>query len=228
MTKLLLSATALTALSFSALAADLPKRDAAPLAPVAVFTWTGFYMGGQAGVSQIRNLFSDIDRTVGADVDDVARKTGTGGGVHAGFNHQHGAYVFGVEADVEASSLRYGFTSSQGWGYRAKLGVQGSLRARVGYAFDRTLVYATGGLAAGNASVTYFYLVPETFSNTRIGWTLGSGVEYAVSTHWTARLEYRYTALAKASNSPVLAWTQYRDEQSASLQTARVGVSYKF
>ena len=83
-------------------------------------------------------------------------------------------------------------------------GVQGSVRARAGYAFGRFLPYVTGGVAIGSFytdaqvfgtdldGVTNF-AASGTKSATRVGWTFGAGVEYAVNNHWSLRAEYRYT-----------------------------------
>ena len=83
--------------------------------------------------------------------------------------------------------------------------IQGAIRARAGYALDRLLIYVAGGAAFGRFSTTSFiggidflsgrtsYFASGNRSTTRVGWTLGGGVEYAVNDHWSARVEYRYS-----------------------------------
>ncbi len=79
--------------------------------------------------------------------------------------------------------------------------IQGSIRGRVGIAWDRALLYATGGVAFSgfNNSITDTtgFVAPAgtsaSFSNTRVGWTVGGGIEYAITNNWSVRAEYRYS-----------------------------------
>jgi outer membrane immunogenic protein len=187
MIKTLLAGTALFLVPFGAGAADLPVRTPAPAPVVAapIFTWSGVYMGVQGGWQQQRDHYSDdfvavpagqappgaIDPSRGFASFGTTKKNGFIGGAHAGYNHQIGSLVVGVEADIEGTNLKYGyqdkFSPIDGngpqqipvggiWGYNARIGVQGSLRARIGYAFDKALLYATGGLAVADVSHTIY------------------------------------------------------------------------
>ncbi len=259
----LLAGTALSLLSFGALAADLPVRSSAPAPVMAapIFTWSGFYVGVQGGWQQQRDQYSDNYISVPegqlppggqAPANDftsfgTTSKNGFIGGAHAGYNHQLGSFVVGLEGDIEGASLKYGyqnpgFVPSGGntppqapppigvWGYNAKINVQGSLRARLGYTVDRALLYVTGGLALADVTHTIYDEAPpafsQTFSGIKAGWTLGAGVEYALATNWSARLEYRYTDLGRISNA-VADW-QATARNELTSHAVRVGVSYRF
>ncbi len=102
------------------------------------------------------------------------------GGAYAGYNFQvNPNWVVGLEGDIVATNK-----SSNGW--------DSTLRGRVGYAYDRYLFYGTGGLAFGD-------IKNGGASATKTGWTLGAGIEAALTSNMTARLEYRHTDLGSAS-----------------------------
>lgn len=222
--KTLLGASAaalLLATAGSAFAADLPSvapYEAA--APAGYYDWTGFYVGAQVGYA-----FADSD--FGGDAD------GFVGGVHAGYNYQINNWVVGVEADVEYSDA----SASGAVVLPAPAGLtafgidnewNGSVRARLGYAFDRVLVYATGGVAFGGFDVRATNgLISSSDSATHVGWTVGAGVEYAITQNVTARAEYRYTDLGD-KNYTFAAPVGTVNFDAADIHTVRVGVSYKF
>ena len=115
----------------------------------------------------------------------------------------------GVEGDVDGSSINKSVTVAPAQigflplTFNANLNVQGSIRGRVGYAFDRALIYATGGIAFGGVSSSL--TTPTTFDtmpNTRVGWTVGRGLEYAVTDNWSIRAEYRYTDFGRTLMHP--------------------------
>jgi outer membrane immunogenic protein len=110
---------------------------------------------------------------------------GFGGGVYTGYNKQDGQIVYGVEADMNYSGIEKSYK-----GVEADQGLNGSLRARVGYDLSPALVYATGGLAATNLEVTD---KTSDSNKTLLGVTLGAGVETKITESITARTEYRFT-----------------------------------
>jgi len=252
MKKLLLSATALVALTAAASAADLPSRRApAPvIAAVPLFTWTGFYVGAQAGYAWGENETSLFFDGAAVDTDGLGDFDNDGfvGGVHAGYNVQFGSFVVGLEADIEAAGIDGDLTVTDptlpGYaaGVSSDINFQGSLRARAGVAFDRALLYVTGGLAFANIEHTYSATLPvgnvfgvpagtysESFDDTEWGWTLGAGVEYAFTNNLTARIEYRYSQIDDLSHdlTPVFNGTTSNDVETE-FHTIRAGLSCKF
>jgi len=172
-------------------AADLPRPvyKAPPAYIPAYFSWTGFYIGLNAGYGWAR-----LTDTAGASVD----PKGFIGGGQIGYNWQVNNFVFGLEADFQGSSQKVsdsGFDPVFGaWSTSGRLDYFGTIRGRLGIAQDRWLAYITGGYAYQNLK---FDFNSATFgsassSSTRGGWTIGGGVEYAFAGPWTAGLEYLY------------------------------------
>jgi outer membrane immunogenic protein len=200
----------LGSVSATAFAADLPSRKEAPVyvAPAPVFSWTGFYVGAEFGgqwgnnsTSLVNNFTADTLLTTGG-----VNTSGVVGGGLIGYNYQINQFVLGVEGDLTGSSNQgrfsvtdiRGFTGSQNTQYGFGAGVRG----RLGWAFDHTLVYATGGWAYETIDQTYsntFFnnLAQQKISTDRSGYTVGGGVEYAFNYNWSARLEYRWTDYGK-------------------------------
>ena len=177
---LLASAASLFAAS-SAVAADLPSRKVAPVAPVVpAFTWTGFYAGVNAGVNwssrnvtpSIYHLSPDVTADQLAPAVPVPFKndrTGFIGGIQVGYNYQVNQFVFGIEADAMGAAINKTGASTASFTYdsteingpatniistKVQQNWLGTLRARAGFSVDRFLVYATGGLALGSAKLT--------------------------------------------------------------------------
>lgn len=179
----LLAAASIAALTATGAAQAADAIDAPPQPPVSAPTtfaptptWSGFYAGAFAGYN-----FGTFDTNLG-DID----ADGFAGGGFAGINFQDGAFVYGAEADL-------GYSGAQGTlgGFTAEQGVFGSLRARLGYAFDPLMIYATAGGAATQAEVTN--AVGASDQNTHLGWTVGAGAEALLTDNVFGRLEYRYT-----------------------------------
>ncbi|MGO9006472.1 MAG: outer membrane protein [Beijerinckiaceae bacterium] len=197
--KFLLSTAALVALGGSAFAADLPSRSAPPLympPPPPVFTWTGVYIGGQIGY-EWGNSNSALFPTGTSPAAGIAfassTPSGITGGAHIGYNYQVAQLVFGLEGDANGSSYRGNQLLGAGT-LTTSSDIDGSIRGRLGVAFDRALLYGTGGVAFAPFRDQYALggLVDDT-TTTRVGWTVGGGIEYAVTNNWSLRGEYRYT-----------------------------------
>lgn len=227
--RLLLSTSALIAVAGSAFAADLPYRAPPPVyAPVApIFTWTGFYLGGQIGYAWGTDSFT-VYGPASAFYGQRYTPNGVVGGAHVGFDQQFNQFVLGLEGDVEGS----GFNKNYGSGFLTlgtHVPVQGSIRARLGFALDRVLLYATGGAAFAGFTNTYSsFLGYDSVSNPRAGWTVGGGIELAVTDNWSVRAEYRYSDFGTFNNntfsSAPTSFVQHHETENA----VEAGFSYKF
>ena len=228
--------TALLSLAGSALAADLPARQApAPVfVPMPVFTWTGLYVGAQVGAGWLDDRLSEYDVCAPTCVDRVTgRSTGVVGGGHVGYNAQIGALVIGVEGDFEGTTLGHTtvYPKSAPDTFSSEIRWQSSVRGRLGYAFDRALIYGTGGAAFADIRHTYREAttpISQSLSDVRTGWTVGGGIEYAVSNNWTARVEYRYADFGTKNDVPAIAFPRFIERHAETVQSVRVGASYKF
>jgi outer membrane immunogenic protein len=185
MKKILLASVALFGFAGAASAADLPMR-AAPPAPVIaaapIFTWTGFYVGVNAGFGWSNDDFDAVDF---ADEDDDG---GFVGGAQVGYNYQIGSFVVGLEGDIQYADFggelsfdvdddedidEDDFVFDRGDWF-------GTVRARAGVAFGQALIYGTGGFA---------------FADDATGWTVGGGLEYAFTNNLSAKIEGLYVNL---------------------------------
>ena len=156
--RILMASVGAMALAGSAFAADLPSRAPPPVyvPPAPIFTWTGIYIGGQIGYAWGTSN-TNLGDNFGDFVSFSTNNSGVIGGAHVGYNLQLSQFVVGLEGDVDGSSLKktvYGDPFIDSFisvptTISGNLGVQGSIRGRVGYAWDRVLLYATGGVAFG-------------------------------------------------------------------------------
>ena len=187
--------------------------------PECDFTWTGFYIGANAGYGW-GNADTDFeplpDAVTFVDLKPIRLEPdpdGFIGGGQIGYNWQWNKWlVLGAEADFQGSDMEghdtlFNFPDNAGVGngpdtfLAAHERTQwfGTVRGRIGFVpMCRLMIYATGGLAYGNVDysantnfdngITY----PVSFSKTKAGWTVGGGLEYALSNHWSVRAEYLY------------------------------------
>lgn len=226
----------------TAMAADLPAQKGAPAAPPPpAFTWTGFYLGAQLGYAFGRNDTTySVDGggpVVGGVISDPG---GVVGGLHAGYDWEvpvstPNKFVLGIEGDLEGASYSQSVVAAgpdllTGATSQTRAEVFGSLRGRLGYAFDHILVYTTGGVA-----FTSFRNLTATATGVdgdwldKVGWTVGAGAEYAIDDHWSVRAEYRYDDYG--SYSEVLANSTggvYDARHRETVQRIAAGFSYKF
>lgn len=236
-------AVAALALSSVAQAADLPSRTAAPIAPaivpVSVFSWTGVYGGLKAGYAFGGEDKFGIRSSAGMlnnDAGNVGLRGGQFGGF-VGYNYQFAGtpFVVGAEADIAGGRLTRSTSTASlspfasSFVARSSSDWNGSLRLRAGYAFDRALVYATGGVAfVDNKYRAQIGTSTATFdkSETLTGWTVGAGIDYAMTNNWFAGLEYRYTGMPKQSLTSSNG--VYVTERSPNFHTIGARVGYKF
>jgi outer membrane immunogenic protein len=122
------------------------------------------------------------------------------GGLQVGYNWQTGAFVFGLETDIQASGGRGDLNGAAGGvsivGGTLKTPWFGTIRGRLGYTWDRWMLYATGGGVYGHLDYDGTLSTTGTFSSSSDywTWTAGGGVETALWDHWSAKLEYLYVS----------------------------------
>ncbi|MDQ0505510.1 outer membrane protein [Xanthobacter agilis] len=233
MKRFLLATVALAALSAPAAAADLATKYPVKAIAAPVFSWTGFYIGANFGYGG--DKFSQDLVALGVTVGSVdTQSSGWMVGGQLGYNYQFANnVVVGLETDLQwanisgqSSGINLGGTN---WIAGSNVDYFGTIRARLGYAFDRFLPYITGGAAYGNIQHTlvegYGVFPSVSGSNTSWGWTIGAGAEYAITNNWTFKAEYLYVDLG-SSNSGVLDLVSLNS--SAKFNTMRAGVNYKF
>lgn len=235
---------------------DTPAAPAAgyykapPRAIAAVYDWTGFYIGANAGYAVGRSPSSETDLGVAGITPPLLANSSfklapDGGliGPQAGFNWQSGHVVLGAEADWQWTHqsdtacvetcilpLNGATTLSQTVDWFA------TARARAGYAFDQWLWYVTAGgaIARVNNSISAFGIGSAAISQTRTGWVAGTGIETALGGHWSAKFEYLYMDFGTATESftqlltngfVVLNFTGRSDLRD---NVFRAGLNYKF
>jgi outer membrane immunogenic protein len=272
MKKLLLSTVAFAGLTAGAMAADLPSRRAAPAPYVAVpvFTWTGFYLGVNAGYGFDTGTTSNGPFAVGPGtgatlsgplagyVGTVTPGGGNGsrdgfvGGGQIGYNYQIGNWVIGIEADAQYADLTSGrsgttFLTPGVVGFfgatNNEQGIDwfGTVRGRLGYAFDRALVYGTGGFAYGDGpdSCNSVLAAGRCVGNNdlRTGWAAGGGVEYAFTPNMTGKIEALYVNLDRSPASryvgdfivgPTPIFVNGRRARDEEFVVVRAGLNWKF
>lgn len=215
---------AFLSISSTAFAADLRPAYKAPplLTPTPVFTWTGFYIGGNIGYGWSRFSAEGDSRTA----------KGVLGGVQAGFNYQIDRFVIGVEGEYTWSNVKldeplFGGTLTLKNDYFA------TAAGRIGYAFDRILLYGKVGAAwtrdkwdandgtGGTATAT----------SNRTGWLFGGGVEYAVWDSVSLKLEYNYLMFPSVTPSFTTTGTlsvEGSGNVKLNTQVVKLGLNYRF
>ena len=202
MKKLALIAAAVSVcMTGAAAAADMAPRTytkAPPLGPVAVDSWSGFYLGGQAGGAWLRAGESFINDAGALDplrFDDASSFIGGG---HAGLQGQWGSWVLGVEGTYNWTRLRETVPSINPGAPRVRslaIDDMASVVGKVGYTGGQWLVYVKGGWADLNIHPTSLNPatgVTSTGGGWKSGWTVGGGVDYQFSKNWIAGIDANY------------------------------------
>jgi high affinity Mn2+ porin len=255
MRQLLLGSAALmsVALTNSAKSADLPifVPLKAPVAPTA-YDWSGFYLGTHVGYATGTSAWSATQpggaTNLGGSLNlfnsfDAFRGTGSYfTGLQAGYNYEATSrLVFGVEADIAAPNTAAGTSmiSSVPTGqaeYGETVLQSGTARGRVGYAFEKWMVYGTGGFGWTYDQLTRSQIfgtpigssatpgTAETILLWRFGWAAGAGIEVAIAPNWSAKLEYVLTDFSR-SNVTFPAAAQ-RFDSDLLMQSVRLGLNY--
>jgi outer membrane immunogenic protein len=253
--------------SVGAMAADMPVK--APLVvPPPPYSWTGCYIGANAGYGWQRTnsdavvtngvpgyFVPAVLAEVGAAASGSLDSSGFTGGGQVGCNFQSGQFVWGVEGDFNwfKQDAAYGgrfLYSTNGAPYFVDVSDEkkwlATVRGRLGFAIDRIMIYATGGLAIMDVNFTQTFTEPPatvppfgtpalaTFSKTKFGWTAGAGVEGAVGgCCWTVKAEYLF---ARFESETVTGVTSFAARTATFTNTVgpfdvhivRVGLNYRF
>lgn len=222
-------------------AADLTYEPAPIVEAPAAFNWTGFYIGVHGGVGG-----GDIDTTFTNEFGDYSNTWsdnafGGFGGAQIGYNWQFSPnWVAGVEADIAASGVKASFDANYGdvdysEYVETKIDWFGTLRARVGYAWDNLLVYGTGGAAYGDVKISSGFndegfISDSSFSDTKWGWTAGAGVEYGITQNITLKAEYLYVDLGSIGYDGLNGISEDIGHTDADIafHTLKAGLNYKF
>lgn len=215
----------------SAQAADIPRPvyKAAPV--VMAYNWTGFYIGANVGYGS-----GDLNATAfGFGVSEGI--DGWFGGGQIGWNYQAvgSPWVWGVEVDSQWANIGKDITVVSGNTVATAstdLDYFGTARLRLGYAWDRVMLYGTGGLAWGSNSIGFGVAVPGLAaavdsSNTHVGWTVGGGLEWALLDNWTAKVEYLYVKLDNENYFSNAAGGLGFDAD-LDIHTVKFGINYRF
>jgi len=204
-----------------ATAADIPRAvppvKAPVLAPAPLYNWTGFYVGinggGGWGSSHWDNPLAPVGR--------FNLSGGLVGGT-LGYNWQFNQFVVGLEGDIDWANIKgTGFgccTTENTW--------LSTVRGRLGYAYDRFLPYITGGGAFGDvkASIPGF----PGASSTQAGWTLGGGLEFALTGPLTAKVEYLHVDLGRFDCGMACGAPIGTDKVNFHSDIVRGGLNYRF
>jgi outer membrane immunogenic protein len=216
-------------------------------APEAAFTWTGFYVGGHAGLAtgdtegrpESLSLGNNVFPIQGPIATFLSTDYDMNGGVyggHVGYNKQFNSLVLGIEGSFSGSEINgdgpllLGFLTTE-----REVDWLATVTGRVGYAMGRSLVYGRAGVAFGDVSsdvkIGGFSLLSG--DETHVGWTIGAGYEYAISDHVTFRVEYAHVDLGAEDHTLTFPGVpanvfNVKSDVDVKLDTLQVGVSYKF
>jgi len=238
-----------------AIAADLPVKAPIGASPQAsVYNWTGFYVGGNIGwaFASASGTSNQLDPSNPAFIGQHGLESGSlswngfSGGGQIGYNWMVSRNILlGIEADLSGASLKtnYEGISVDGISYKtADFNPIGTVRGRLGYAFNNWLIYGTGGGAWTHANLTNtqgpctFFGPGCTLGPVRLGamdsnsldlfgWTAGAGVEVGITPNWTTRLEYLHMEFPLNFADPVF---NRINNETLRLDVVRLGLNYKF
>lgn len=186
------------------------------------FDWNGFYAGVMGGY-------------VGGPIKAGATEVPVAGGMvgaTAGYNAQFGSFVLGAEGDLAWTGAKGTATcvTAPAFSCNADVDWLGTVRGRAGVAFDKVLVFATGGVAVAGGKGTVTPTFPgttSTFSDTFVGYTAGVGVELAITDALSVKAEYNYINLGSRV-APAGTLGTGATTVSPLLHTAKIGLNYHF
>jgi len=227
-----------------ALAADIAPRQEPVAAPVVrpvynAFDWTGLHIGIHGGHLWGNHHFDPAFMSGGGTLPSVANSFNSDGyfiGGQAGFDVQFANNVVaGIEADLSYADIdgESSYASTPGSFAGSEIEWIGTVRGRIGYAFDRIMPYATGGIAvAGTRGFAHGLTGPGSYASDRnvsTGWVVGAGVEYALNDYFSLKGEYLFTKFTNGDYFfPAPAGGSLHVNEDASLNVLKVGVNYRF
>ena len=220
-----------------------PAAAASTAGPVKALAWTGFYAGFSVGV-----IFndSDVDAShVALTTDPLSRSIDSTGfipGVHGGYLHQlSSGWVVGGELDFtypDSNGVDYAYCACPSYTFdklSVKNRLQGSLRGRVGYTFDKLLPYLTTGVSFADVRFRYTNENGDTYdkNTAQTGWVLGGGLEYAILEQLSLRAEYLYSDYGDALSLGLPTIQEIREPAAKARgdltsHTLRAALNYRF
>jgi len=240
-------------------AADMRMPMKAPPMMAPIFSWTGFYIGVNGGggfgaghnaiVNETFNGATFVSGTwPGSGNFGKLDPAGGFGGGQIGYNYQVSNWVFGVETDIQGANIKdtagatlpYIGASTITANVGQKIDWFGTVRGRLGIAFDRVLVYGTAGFAYGQTTTaltmsdTLGFAAAGSSKSTKTGWVAGGGVEWAFAPNWSVKGEYQYIDLGRkgvvAQEFLGAVPTLFAVSTSArsDFHTGRIGINYRF
>lgn len=195
-----------------------------------LYNWTGFYLGIQGGGGWGDS--NHINKTVNVPSPTFEIDGGLLGGTY-GYNLQNGPWVFGFEGDISWSNIKKSYSDGSfclnAFPCVTELRWFGTDRVRVGYSWDRLLVYGTLGIAYGEVEGRFGNFPGANGSNSRTSFVFGGGLEWAFAPNWSAKIEYlrlddfgdKITYFYSAANS-------HDGVSVRNVDVVRVGLNYRF
>jgi outer membrane immunogenic protein len=242
MKKILSTAALIAATTCSASAADLAPRPyvKAPIAAT-VYDWTGFYAGVNiGGVASGGSVNDSSDPSIGGPFTRAGQndlfKAGVIGGGQIGYNWQVApSWVVGVEGDISGLNVKRSTCdiddcqSDHPLIFSTRTDWLATVRARVGYTWDRSLLYVTGGGAFAGVKDSFIEFGEDTVAHnaTKSGYAVGAGIETALWANWSVKAEYLYADVGTNRVDSVLFSGAYLDFKHE-YQIARIGLNYRF
>jgi outer membrane immunogenic protein len=241
MKKLLLATSALV-IAGPAFAADIPVPAKAPImtAPPIPYSWTACYVGVHAGYGWGRSDVTDPAPFFGFANGQTTRANTRGflAGGQLGCDYQFaGNWVVGLEGDFAWADIKGTVNDPffAGKNFSSRTGWIATGTGRIGYAFDRVLLYGKGGgaWAHNRFDMTFFGGAVGSATETRFGWTVGGGIEFLLAQNWSAKVEYNHYDFG--SRQVTLAGIGFGGAPFTSPQnirqtidTVKVGFNYRF
>jgi len=206
--------------------------------------WTGFYVGGFAGMTEYRHEVRYRTSKLGV----TPEPSGYLLGGTLGYNHQMGKWVIGIEGDIGGTNAQGGKACPNAFFFtcEAEMSYLGTVTGRLGYAWGRVLFYAKGGLAFAELTDAARWNpqapiinpfppppvanAPSVESDTQrfTGWTIGTGAEFALSQNWSAKGEWMYYDLGEGTFIEPITSTNNPKDVEVRGSAVRIGVNYHF